>query len=98
MDLVNGHGGVQRLELLAASQPVGVAAGVAGEIRDLGGRLWPDLGGEGIRVGLESVVATVAGGDGVFVEGAGPDAGEEALPDARRGDRPQGARAFALAF
>src|SRR4051794_40990717 len=81
--LVDGHGRVERVVLTSLGHPV-VVTPVVGQIphdRCRAGRLF---GEEREGIGLVREVLPDAGLDPVLVPGAGLDAGERRVPDARR--------------
>ncbi len=93
VDLVDRDRVAQRLVLLALAQPLGVL--LAPDVMRLEhhrGGLRRDLGGLGVRIGLEQDLV-ILGEDLVLVAGAGAHPGQEQLPDAGRAERAHGVQA-----
>lgn len=80
MHLVDVEGALHDVALRAAAQPSSVLPGVAGDVPELRSRSGAGFCKEPERVGLPQEFALV-GLDGIFVEVAGLETGNEDLPD-----------------
>ena len=91
--LVDRHGGVLPVPVLASFHPIGILPGVGRGVLHAGRGAGTQFVGSAIGIGLEEDGAGVPVPDLEFVEGAGTQARNEQFPDAMAGVDPHGVAA-----